>query len=138
MNLKGLVFCCCFVLASLVNLQPASAARIYNFLEQYVIVKIVGGFGLVPSDLTLQPGTRSDSLSWSNVTAIKVQYQNRDVCYFNWWIHAEIQGGNYLVISQAGRDVNCNLCNASHELVQRSSGRLPEDVREYYSPYQMC
>jgi hypothetical protein len=142
MKVTRLLFLCgVVVVACLAHIQNASAARIYNFL---VVPVTVTGF---PNESAiLQPGQRSDSLGWSSATNVPITMpvtsffgpSIRLLCYFDWGLHAEIQGGNYIVIAQLGRDVRCNLCNANHELVGRSEGRVPEDVREYTSPYLEC
>jgi hypothetical protein len=154
MKIKHILACCILAALCLTGAQPAAAARIYNFTVKEIHVAGFNASSFLGGSIykvSLAPGTRSDSLNWSLATSIDVYvsvlafdsrgvafYESRRLCYFNWWIDAKLQGGNYLVVSQSGRDVNCNLCNDSGQLIERSSGRLPEDVREYYSAYQMC
>ena len=141
MYLKRILLSCCVMLMAGFASAPAHAARIYNFLN--IPVQASGFPGL---SVILQPGERSESLGWSSATILSVTTNvnglfgpsPRPVCYFDWGLHAEVQGGNYVVIAQSGLNVRCNLCNADHQLVGRSDGRVPDGVVEHVSPYQEC
>ncbi len=127
-TLLGLAF---VVVLLLTNSHPARAARIYNFL--------VGDARVMPFvdiwdeiSLPTNPsgwdtsGCRSGSLSWI-ATQVNIQSPvGHFVCYFDWWTRQEITGGNYMTIGQRGRDVICTLCNADHQAIGTSSGRLPD------------
>ncbi len=121
---------------SLVGITPAYAARIYNFTNTKLTVQ--GG----THSVTLSPGARSASLEWTNSTDVHVPGPNVDgresvdLCGHS-GVHELIVGGNYLVISQSGRDLRCTLCNASHQAIfdDRESGAMPD---AYESSHQGC
>ena len=88
------------------------AARIYNNLDQGVFVggaqvqylsQILAGFD---DNVEIEAHQRSDSLAWTGDTFVAVYpgippNKNQLVCQVGFGPHAQIQGGNYMVIRKA-------------------------------------
>ena len=101
------------------------AARIYNFTGDTVkVCKGIGILGMVGSgtDCINVPyaGTdgnnykRSGSLNWNGTNAVKViNKDNQTICSLDFGVHAQIQGGNYMVI----RESSCKVYNASNNVI---------------------
>ncbi len=122
---------------ALVSVQPALAARVYNYTNVTMNVE-AGGY-----KTTLEPGKRSESLNWPTM-GVNVWYtfprslQSHKACEFQRWQH-EIVGGNYLVISQSGQGVQCVMCDADHrELAKRGPSALDSQVPKKSGPFEGC
>lgn len=101
------------------------AARIYNFLPVPIHVK-----GLTET-VTVQPGQRSQSISWGTSTSIGifVTSQMLSACGLLFFgPHAELTGGHYLVVGHEGTEISCELCDSDHHLMHSSSGRAPNEI----------
>jgi hypothetical protein len=134
MTTRRLTAAICFgAVAFLSTMQFASAARIYNFLNVPVEVQGQQWFKLAP-------GQKSESLGWSTHTGITIAdaVRNKAISGFNWGWNAEMQGGNYLVISVRDHRVSCVMCNASHGVTHVSEGTLPSFIEPYTSPHHGC
>lgn len=140
--MKRLALSCSLVAAALLlAVQPALAARIYNFLPVGVFVR---GPGTSIQTLTLAPGERSASLSWTKSYGIQVQPTTVSgmFCNINFGLlRADMQGGNYMTIGHQGYQVVCTVCNSSHNQIHRSSGTAPAtlwDAKKYPSSRTGC
>ncbi|HTU70004.1 MAG TPA: hypothetical protein VMF11_06750 [Candidatus Baltobacteraceae bacterium] len=127
--MKRLALSCSVVAAAfLLAVQPAFAARIYNFLPVPVFVRAPG---LSIQTLNLAPGERSGSLSWTKSYGVQVQSTTvaRMLCNINYGLmRADMQGGNYMTIGHQGNQVICTVCNSSHNQIHRGSGTAPADL----------
>jgi hypothetical protein len=118
----------------------SSAARIHNGTSAFVSV-----YGsVIPVDtsdlpvigkplnklsfnekVTLNSGEVSDSISWKESWGVIVVDREDvvmcDIAYD--FGHAELQGGNYLLISQQKEVITCNLCTATKGAAPRYSGK---------------
>ncbi len=79
---------------------PALAARIYNLTPVRVQVQSPG------YHITLNPGARSDSLSWKTYEVT---------------VRA---GGQYMLIANHGYRVNCSLCDGDGKLMKSATGEF--------------
>ncbi|HVA26921.1 MAG TPA: hypothetical protein VNF68_02010 [Candidatus Baltobacteraceae bacterium] len=104
--------------------EPALAARIYNFIA--VPIHVMG----ITERITIAPGQRSDSLSWSTSNSVGVFVTPRmlSVCAFFFGPHAEITGGHYMIVSSQGTNVSCVLCDSDHHVMHRAGERAPKEV----------
>ncbi len=105
----------------------ALAARIYN--NTAVTVWISGRV----NPLDVGSGKRSESLEWKGTHFITVGYQDEkrvhhELCRLGKAIGNDLVGGNYLLINQSGRRVNCSLCDSNHNALYRDSGQFPVSV----------
>ena len=101
---------------SLAALSPCYAARIYNDTNAGIYVGgNVGGFGAWYWTV-VQPGQRSSSLDWP-VTEVTVSRDNTILCHVGFGPHAQIQGGNYMVVSSSGNNTNCVVCDSNHSSI---------------------
>ncbi|HEX8834272.1 MAG TPA: hypothetical protein VF719_08725 [Abditibacteriaceae bacterium] len=75
-------------------------ARIYNFMPFDITVSPTVVF-IPEGSITIPAGQRSDSIEWSSANAMSVEGAggSPDVCTFDFGVHAQIQGGNYAIIS---------------------------------------
>jgi hypothetical protein len=117
--------------------QCAYAARVYN--ETAVTINVSGGSG---SGVNLEPGKRSDSIDWKTTQRIWVSWVNpspqKEMCAVGRHFGSDLVGGNYLVVSQAVRNVTCTLCDSNHQVLSRSSGTLPDRAPAKQSNRQGC
>jgi hypothetical protein len=117
----------------------SSAARIYNGTTAVVQVnptlanfdisaaEIIGEANVSASfdtGITLNPGTRSDSLSWGSSSGVLVRdREDNTMCFVRYdFGHFEMVGGNYLLISQDKETITCNLCTATKHAAPKKSG----------------
>ncbi len=116
----------------LLGVQPAWAARIYNFLP--VQAQVSGSHG---DAVVLYPDQKSESLNWwGSKSGIDISIWSPKhmgpptlVCPMNFGGllgHAEITGGHYLIIGHTGPLVVCSLCDSDYKLIQRKVGHVPE------------
>lgn len=117
------------LVACLMTMQSAYAARIYNFTPHKVWA--TGQLGALNiHQVTIDPGQRSDSLSWGTANVARIDLittqayssNNTPLCSLNFGVHAEIQGGNYMTVGVSGGHIVCTLCGSEHNVVQRSTG----------------
>ena len=107
-------------------IQPALAARIYNYLPVPVHVR-----GSHEGSVTVGAGKRSESLSWptSHMVFVFVTTRMLDTCApLSFGLHAEMTGGHYLVIGHDGLSIFCALCDSDHNAMRSSSGRAPQEI----------
>jgi hypothetical protein len=124
-------------IAFLASAQLAYAARIYNYTA--ATVWISGGLG----GIDLGPGKKSDSIEWKGTHFITVGYQdpNRvhyELCRVGKIVGNDLVGGNYLLIHQNGRTVNCTLCDSDRRTISSGSGQFPASVPNKNSGSQGC
>jgi len=94
--------------------SPCYAARIYNDTNALIVVGgNTGGLGTW-SETAVQPGQRSSSLDWTTVTEVTASSDNKTLCQIGFGPHAQIQGGNYMVVSSSGNNTNCVVCDSNH------------------------
>ncbi len=110
-----------FAFALAIATQPALAARIYNLTP--VPLHVQGG----NYNLWIQPGGRSESLSWKTNTVYVKDNQRRGVCTLYFGIYHEVAGGQYMLIAFHGNRVNCSLCDGDGKLKVSSSGEFAPD-----------
>lgn len=114
-----MISCAAIAAVALFSVQPALAARIYNFLPIGVVV--IGHVGYTTS---IAPGERSGSLGWPAAMAVTVHTAGVSIlpiCDMGFGGHADIQGGNYMTIGHRGNEIVCTLCNADHQQINRST-----------------
>jgi hypothetical protein len=92
---------------------------------------------------TVDPGKHSESLNWPTIGLIATYRPPHEVhdytaCEFQRWQN-EMVGGNYLVISQSGQQVQCTLCDADHrELARRGPNTLHAKIPKKQGGFQGC
>ena len=105
---------------SLAALSPCYAARIYNDTNAPISVGgDTGGFGTW-YETVVQPGQRSSSLDWTTATEVTAYSGNKRLCHLGFGPHAQIQGGNYMVVSSSGNNTNCVVCDSNHSPIAGS------------------
>jgi hypothetical protein len=122
---------------ALLTMQNAMAARIYN--ELYLPIKVTGS-GILPGgpSVTVQPGSRSDSIDWTTSYDMYVNLTNDfPICVVGRLGHADLQGGNYLVVSQSQKQVTCTLCDSNHNAISKNVVTIP-DFENYNSQDPGC
>ena len=118
---------CLGLTVSLLTAQPAFAARVYNLLP---ITIWVGG---IEGNITLKPGETSRSLSWGMSTIIDVDPAHVaafQLCILHFGVHADLTGGNYLIVGHRGTQVTCSLCDSNGRVMHRDNRLAPE---QYWS-----
>jgi hypothetical protein len=123
--------CAMLVIALIASAEYAYAARIYN--KTTIDVAVRGG----PNHVSLAPGQTSDSLSWTSQGYITVSTGVYQICNIFTAPHSVMVGGNYMVITQADREIRCYVCDSDHRQMHYAAGR-PPDVRPHWSPRQGC
>jgi hypothetical protein len=104
----------------LAALSPCYAARIYNDTNAGIYVGgNTGGLGTWYWTV-VQPGQRSSSLDWTTVTEVTASSDNKTLCHLGFGPHAQIQGGNYMVVSSSGNNTNCVVCDSNHSSIAGS------------------
>ncbi len=105
----------CFAL----SIAPAVAARIYNLTPVRVQVQSPG------HHITLNPGQRSESLSWQTNEVTVRDEQGKQVCRLDLGVFRnEVAGGQYMLIANHGYRVNCSLCDGDGKLMKSANGRV--------------
>jgi hypothetical protein len=99
----------------LLPFSPCYAARIYNNMS--VPITVDGSFG---TNVVIESGQRSDSLSWNSSPQVSVTGANRQLCYINFGPHAEIQGGNYMIVTPIVGGTSCVVCDSEHNPIAGS------------------
>jgi hypothetical protein len=143
-NLKKKIFLTLIVAPTLLALSmPSHASRIYN--KTSVAIEVIGS--LIPVDtsslpvvgdpmnnlsfnrkVTLNPGKRSKSIDWSESYGVIVADKNGAVmCDITFGFgHAEVVGGNYLVVAQDKEVVKCFVCSTSKKSKGHGMGLINE------------
>ena len=151
----GAVLCAAFATVA----SSGEAARIYNFTNITVVVAgtYIPNYGikfksinkgaslLSRQKVTIRPGQKSPSLQWRGPIGVVV-LSNRvyeqvlyPMCNINFGAHYQIQGGNYMVISQNGRKVTCTICNSHDRRMHTGSGFMPlTNYRRHVSRIKVC
>ena len=106
-------------------IQSCYAARIYNNLDSAIFVQ--GAQVLTPvivfqggDSVQLAPHQRSDSLQWTADTGVIVSRDakgSQNLCNVGFGPHAQIQGGNYMVVSPPQNGVSCAVYDSNHHLI---------------------
>ena len=98
-----------------VAIHDCYAARIYNNLDQPInVASTVNGGVQIPAKSV------SPSLNWSSSQGLDVFELGSVVggrtCSLSFGFHAQIQGGNYMIVSQTPQGVDCagDSCGAAH------------------------
>jgi hypothetical protein len=109
----------------LVTAVPGEAAQIYNQTSYPIYIFpgmcVPGTAACVPAKalITIQPGQRSDSLNWTSINAVGVMTGNVSallpLCGLDFGYHAEIQGGNYMIVDQS----NCTVFDTNNSVVKK-------------------
>jgi hypothetical protein len=98
---------------TLVSVAPAAsqAARIYNKVNQTINVEGQGG-----PHVTIAANQRSDSLDWLTVNQVSVfpDSGTKPLCTLDFGPHAQIQGGNYMIVSG---NTNCGVCDSNRHVI---------------------
>ncbi len=121
--------CSLSLVALLLSIQPALAARIYNNLNISVVVRSING------SVVVNPGEKSGSISWPNSAIVDVfpdlQKHPWELCHLNFGVHAEITGGHYMTIGNRGSEVTCTVCDSDYKRIAWNSqaARLDEYTR---------
>jgi hypothetical protein len=129
MHIQRLPSIIALVAALVTTSAPANAARIYNLLPMPVQMQGPNG------TFVLQPGQKSDSLSWNNTSLdIMIHGIGRvpPVCSLNWFPYHEIAGGHYLIIGHIGYGIVCSLCDSDGKLMHRATGTAPVQYYEVF------
>ncbi len=107
----------CFAL----SIAPALAARIYNLTPLPITVRDQGKL----DGVKLQPGQRSGSLSWGSSRNVGVYDEHgTQICALNFGPYNEVVGGNYLLVTNRGRHVGCQLCDSDGKRMYAGSGEF--------------
>jgi hypothetical protein len=125
MNLKRITFAWIAAVLFLACARPAPAARIYNRLPIPVQINSANGY------LKLQPGQKSDSLSWERATSIRIDSMpagQAPMCQLSFGLRREMVGGHYLIIGNNGREVVCTLCDADYHQMYQVRSLAPREV----------
>ncbi len=110
------------VVASILAVQPALAARIYNFLP--IHIQVVGHVGYATN---VAPGQRSESIGWPAAFAVTVHASGTSflpLCSLGFKGHAEIQGGNYMTVGHHGSQFVCTVCDSNHQAIVSNTGAV--------------
>lgn len=129
MHIQRLPLVVALVAALVATSAPANAARIYNLLP--MPVQMSGQHG----DFILQPGQKSDSLSWT-VTGLDIIIhgigRTPPICSLNWFPYHEIAGGHYLTIGHNNYQTVCTLCDSDGKVMHRATGTVPVQYYEVF------
>ena len=118
MKIKSILTTMLVVLISIFSMiGPCYAARIYNNVSFTVGVQgIKASTNEIKEFIVINPGERSESLSWKNSSTIVVNKDNGDnYCSLFTSPFNQIQGGNYMII---GTFSNCYICDSDHEILE--------------------
>jgi hypothetical protein len=106
---------------TLLAMQSAFAARIYNFLPDAVFV-LGGNSGsrLNNYHVLLEPGARSESLSWPGAIRMQVERNRQILCELHMG-DFNMQGGNYMTVGHQGSAIVCTVCGINHNVMRQAT-----------------
>jgi len=104
----------CFAL----SVAPALAARIYNLTPLPIEVKGLSG----GESIGLAAGARSASLSWSAKRVYVLDEHGKQICDVDFGWRSEVVAGHYLLVTNYGTRVNCQLCDADGKRMYGGTG----------------
>jgi hypothetical protein len=91
------------------------AARIYNQTNGEITVQgqPLGGH------VSIAPRGESGSLEWTLVNQVSAfgGSGGSPLCNLDFGSHAQIQGGNYMIVAPASGHVNCGVCDSNHKIL---------------------
>lgn len=123
----------------LISFYSAQAARIWNMLDQPIMV--VGG-DVQP--VTVGAGKEGPSIEWSGALGTQAYLTlgtQPQLCDVQFGFHHQMVGGNYLVVSAVQDHISCVVCDAGHNVVASASGQMPPrpaGQKPYTSSHQGC